>query len=294
MSRGVGHEGAQAGDERAATDREELAAQVELLREENRRLRAEYDRARRSSYRRTALGLAAVGLLAAVGAWLFPGSRRILFVLAATGLFGAVLTYYITPERFVAASVGEATARTHADGLAAVADDVGLSDEHAYVRGADDRVRLFVPQRSAFSVPSDPSSGFVVEEDPAGRGLVVDATGEALFGEFERTLDGPLGEALPTVGDQLAGGLAEGFELVDRATPEVDGRALRMGVSGSALGPVDGFDHPVASFTATGVVRALDGPVSASVVPGDDRHDAVVVVEPLDAEDENEDGPVDR
>ena len=284
MSRGLDRpdgDGA-AGARNESADREELGVRVELLREENRRLRAEYARTRRSHHRRTALGLTAVGLLAAAGAWLFPGSRETLFVLAAVGLFGAVLTHYLTPERFVAAAVGEAAARTHADGLAAVAADVGLSDERVYLRGSDGRVRLFVPQRSAFSVPSDPAPGFVVSEDPGERGLVVDATGEALFGEFERTLDGPLGEDLTTVGDQLRGGITEGFELADRATPDADGRTLRVGIAGSALGPVDGFDHPVASFAATGVARALDGPVSVRVVPGDDRHDAVVVVEPVD------------
>ena len=270
-------------DDGSAADREELAAQVELLREENRRLRADHARARRSHHRRTALGLAAVGLLAAATASLFPGSREALFVLAATGLFGAVLTSDLTPERVVAAAVGEAAARAPADGLAAVAADVGLSDERVYLGGADGRVRLFVPQRSSFSVPADPTPGFVAGEDPAERGLVVDATGEALFGGFERALDGPLGGDLRTVADQLAGGLVDGLELVDRATPVLDGRTLRVGVAGSALGPVDGFDHPVASFAATVAARALGEPVSASVVPGDDRHDAVVVIEPVEA-----------
>lgn len=288
MSRGVGRadEGGSTGDDvdGAALDREELAARVELLREENRRLRAESARARRSRYRRTALGLAGVGLLAAAGGAALPGSRETLFVLAATGLFGAVLTYYLSPERFVAAAVGEAAARTHADGLAAVSADVGLSDERVYVPGPEGRVRLFVPQRSSFSVPSDPSPGFLVDGDPAERGLVVDATGEALFGEFERALDGPLGDDPPAVADRIAEGL-EGFELLDRTTPETDGRTLRLGVAGSALGPVDGFDHPVASFAATGLARALAEPVSVRVVPGDDRHDAVVVVEPVDGDD---------
>ena len=286
MSRGVGRadegEPADDGPSGSTEDREELAAQIELLREENRRLRAEYARARRSSYRRTGVGLAAVGLVAAAAAWGLPGSREILFVLAATGLFGAVLTYYLTPERFVAAAVGEAAARTLADGLGAVAADVGLSDERVYVPGPGGRVRLFVPQRTPFSVPEDPRPGFLVGDDPAERGLVVDATGAALFGEFERALDGPLDGDLPTVGDRVAGGLVEVFELVDRATPETDGRVLRLGVAGSALGPVDGFDHPVVSVAATAVARALGEPVSASVVEGDDRHDAVVVVEPVE------------
>jgi len=288
MSRGVGRrergaDGGDDGDGGRAEDREEFATQVELLREENRRLRAEYARARHSSYRRTAFGLAAVGLLAAGAAALFPGSRETLFVLAAVGLFGAVLTYYLTPERFVAAAVGEATARTHADGLGAVAADVGLSDERVYVPGPADRVRLFVPQHSSFSVPADPTPGFRVGEDPAERGLVVDATGEALFGEFERSLEGPLGEELPVVADQVAEGLVDVFGLVDRATPETDGRTLRLGVAGSALGPVDGFDHPVVSFAAATAARAFDEPVSVSVLPGDDRHDAVVAIEPVEA-----------
>lgn len=287
MSRGVGRpdgDGATGGGDGDGTSvaREELAAQVDLLREENRRLRAERARALRARHRRTALGLVAVGLVAAAGAALFPGSREALFVLAATGLFGAVLTYSVTPERFVAAVVGEAAARTHADGLAAVAADVGLSDERVYLPGPGSGVRLFAPQRSAFSVPDDPSPGFVVGDDPAERGLVVDPTGDALFGEFERGLEGPLGEDPPTVADQLAEGL-EGFELVDRARPEADGRTLRVGVAGSALGPVDGFDHPVVSFVATGAVRAFGDPVTAVVRPGGDRHDAVVVVEPVEA-----------
>lgn len=264
-------------------DEAELAARIELLEAENRRLREEYARARRSNYRRTAIGMAAIGAVALLGALAFPANATVLVSLAAVGFFGGLLTYYLTPERFVAAAVGEATARTHADGLAAVAADVGLSDERVYVPGPADRVRLFVPQHSSFSVPADPTPGFRVGEDPAERGLVVDATGEALFGGFERALDGPLGEDLPTVADQLGEGLVEVFELVDRTTAETDGRTLRMGVAGSALGPVDGFDHPVASFAATGLVRALDEPVSVDVVPGEDRHDAVVVIDPIEA-----------
>lgn len=289
MSRGVGREDpdtSPAEPTDPVADPEELATQVELLREENRRLRMEYARARQSRYRRSALGLAVVGLVAAGGAVLFPGTREPLFILAATGLFGAALTYYLTPERFVASEVGGATARTLADGLAALAADVGLSDERVYVpTETDGRVRLFVPQRSSFPVPPNPEPGFVVSEDPAGRGMVVDATGEALFGEFERVVAGPLADDLPTLADQLAEGLAEVFELVDEATPEVDGETLRVGVSGSALGPVDGFDHPVGSFVATGLARALAAPVSLRVVDGDDRYDAVVVVEPVDGEE---------
>jgi len=51
------------------------------------------------------VGLALVGVGAALGAVVFPDGREVLFALAAVGLFGGVLTYYLTPGTFVAADV---------------------------------------------------------------------------------------------------------------------------------------------------------------------------------------------
>ncbi|MFC7058818.1 hypothetical protein [Halovenus salina] len=70
-------------DEAAGTNQGEraqksldLAAQLELVEEENRRLRTEYARARQSKYRRTAYGLFVVGLFTVLLGVLFPGVRR--------------------------------------------------------------------------------------------------------------------------------------------------------------------------------------------------------------------------
>ncbi|MGA9402004.1 hypothetical protein [Haladaptatus sp.] len=52
-------------------------------------------------------GVADNGALVAVGGLLFPTSRTVLFALVGTGLFGAVLIYFLTPEQFVSAAVGE-------------------------------------------------------------------------------------------------------------------------------------------------------------------------------------------
>ena len=84
--------GGQQDPESADETTADLAAQVELLAEENRRLRAEYARARQTTYRRTALGLFAVGALAVLGGVAFPHSSDVLFALGGTGLFAGVLT----------------------------------------------------------------------------------------------------------------------------------------------------------------------------------------------------------
>src|SRR5699024_5189946 len=119
------------GDERS-TESSELAAQIDVLREENQRLREEYARARRTQYRRTALALAAVGLLATLGGVALPDSRTVLFALGGTGLFAAALTRYLTPEQFISASVGEGIYGSLAATEAALVAELGLQDERLY------------------------------------------------------------------------------------------------------------------------------------------------------------------
>lgn len=110
----------------------DLAAQAELLAEENRRLRAEYVRARQTTHRKTALGLFAIGALAVLGAVAFPGSRTVLFALGATGLFAGVLTYYLTPEEFVAAETGERVYAACAATGTELVGELGLADDRIY------------------------------------------------------------------------------------------------------------------------------------------------------------------
>ena len=79
-------------------DEATLRAEIEVLREENRRLRAEYARARQSEYRRAALVLVGAGLLSGLGGVLLTSAQTVLFALGGTGVFIGVLTYYLTPE----------------------------------------------------------------------------------------------------------------------------------------------------------------------------------------------------
>lgn len=267
-------------DETAAA----LAAQVELLREENQRLRREYVRARKTEYRQAALGLAACGLAANVGALVFPATRATLFALAGIGLFTAFLTYYLTPERVVAASVGERTYTALAAIGTALVEDLGLQETRIYVPTQAETpadaasVKLFVPQHANYIVPDDTalSSLMVVPENTRARGVALPPTGGFLAHEFEQTMTDVVADTPANLVDQVLEALVEGFELADDAVleQEPEGAQLTIGIQGSTFGSVDRFDHPIPSFIATVFATQLELPVRMSTVAAeDDRFD---------------------
>jgi len=245
----------------------ETVARVERLSAENRQLREQYARVRRTEYRRAALALAGLGIVAVGGAALFPAIREVLLVLAAIGLFGAVLTRYLTPERFVSADVGERVYAALADNEAAVAADLGLQNERVYVPvgPGDPPARLFVPQRRDYAVPDAEAleATFVVPEEPDARGVALEPTGGSLYREFTRTVTGEPAEAPTRLVDQLSEACVETFEVADAVDPDVDAAAGRatVRVTGGAFGSGDRFDDPIGSLLAVGLAVGLDAPV---------------------------------
>lgn len=263
----------------------ELTAQIEVLAEENQRLREEYARARRTQYRRTALALAAVGVIAALGGVFLPDARTVLFALGGTGLFAAALTRYLTPERFIAASVGEGIYGSLAETEAALVAELGLQDDRIYLPGPETpngvSIRLFVPQRSDYElpVPSALDSVFVVTDTESERGVAFHPSGGPLFAEFQRTLSGELSTEVETLAAQLGDALVEQFELARSTTVDrndADGR-ITIAIDGSAYGAIDRIDHPVASFLGVGFAVGLDRSVSVETTTADgDRADYLV------------------
>lgn len=247
-------------------------AQVELLEAENDRLRRELAQARQARYRRASIGTGVIGALAVVGAFLFPAASTVLFALGGTGLFTALLIRYLTPERFVSATVGRRIYEALATDHETLTNELGLGETHLYTpieSGTEPAVRLFVPQQTEYTIPADEEleSVLVLPTDDRGRGVAFEPTGDALVEELRSATNGELGSDLTVLADQLADGLVEVFELVDSASPNTDpenGR-LSVEVSGSAYGPVDRFDHPVASTIAAAVAVERNAPVELEV-----------------------------
>ena len=262
--------------------RDELRGQLELLQAENQRLRREYVRARQTKYRRTALGLALIGVVAVGGGALFPGSRDVLLALGGSALVAGMLTYYLTPEEFVTATVGEALATTLQDTYDGLRDDLNLQGKPVYVpltgESAAD-ARLFLPQHHDYTIPDEDAlqHTIVVPAEPSQRGLAVRPSGAKLLAEFRSANQfAPQPEMNPEqVFDQLADGLVEQFELADQITPtiEADTRCV-LAVTGSTYGAPDSFDHLITSFVAVGAAIAFNTPTRITVQRVDD-HDFV-------------------
>jgi hypothetical protein len=259
-----------------------LAGELAVLEAENERLRSEYARARQTQYRRSALALALLGVLAAVGGLLFPTARTVLFALAGTGLFLGILTYYLSPEQFLPATVGRDIYRALAGNERAVVDELGLRETLVYVP-TESGARLYLQQSSTESLPDSAalSETFVVTDET--RGVAFQPTGEALFTEFDRALTGELGSEPDEIARQLRDGLVEQFELLESTEQSVPPDAtaaegeLTVGLTDSAYGPVDEFDHPVPSVLGVGLARGLDTPIEVTVESdGNDRVDAVI------------------
>jgi len=272
-----------AGDdtEMAVSERERLEGELARLESENERLREEYVRSKQTQYRRTALALIAVGVLAAIGGVLAVNVRTVLFALAGTGIFLGILTYYLAPEQFLAASLGREVYGAMADNEASIVAELGLSDARIYVQaGEDGPVRLYVPQSERVPLPDENEldETFVVE---GGHGLALRPAGAPLFEEFERALTGSLATEPDALASQLTDALVEQFEIVESveqsSSGDADSGQLTVGVVDSAYGPLDQFDPPVVSFLGTGLARGLAVPVAVDIEPeGNERVDAVV------------------
>lgn len=262
-----------ASDESASTadTSEALQTRVAVLEAENRQLREEYARARQTTHRRTAVSLLIVGLLGIAGGVAFPDARTVLFALGGTGIFAGVLTYFITPERFISAEIGGRIFEAARADREATIDELGLRGEPVYVPG--DEVRIFVPRDADAPLPESLSDLdlFVVPEDPTTGGVAFHPTGVPLFEEFSDTMDQSLGTRPQSAAPVIADALVEVFELADSAESAVDTDTQRVTfeIRGAGLGDPTAIDHPISSFLSVSLVEALAEPVEVTVTEED-------------------------
>lgn len=246
------------------SDPEELRTQIAVLREENKRLREEYTRSKQTSYRRTAAALSGVGTVAVLGGIVLPDVQEVLFVLGAIGIFGGVLTWYLTPERVLTVGISESIHTALAANGSTIRDELGLQSMEVYVP-TPDGARLFIPQYQDFELPDMTEGLFHIERD-AARGIALVPSGQLLVSEFERTQTAPPGDSLEATISQIGDALVEQFEIVDSVSlsESTGDERVVVSVDGVAFGSVANFDHPAVSVLACGLAHVQDEPITVS------------------------------
>lgn len=280
---------------------EDVLAQVEVLQEENRRLRTDYVRARQSQYRQAAIALSVFSGIAGLGGLVFPASRPTLFGLAGIGIVIAILLAFVTPHRTASATVGERAYATFALLGRAISSDLGLQDTHIYVPTPTESgpgrldAQLFIPLHTAYTVPTPEvlTSVFVVQTDEQTRGVAIPPTGALLLREFRQTMVDDLATTPTALTDQVTEGLQVGFDLADEVAADLDADAGRvtLGIQGSTFGAVDRFDHPVASFIATSLAVGLQTPVELTALTTDGEFEYRITCTWDPTEAESDDAP---
>ncbi|MFC6864107.1 hypothetical protein ACFQGE_11640 [Halomicroarcula sp. GCM10025817] len=272
---------------RDGTETTEAAETEELrrLRTENERLRSEYARVKQVQHKRTALGLLGVGLVCVAAGLVFPAERTVLIALGSTGVFGAVLTVFLSTEPVVPTTVGWSLANAVGANGASIKDELGLSDVAVYVpvewgtASHEGPVRLFVPQCTEYDLPSDDAlkTTFVSATEDSSRGVSFVPTSARLLREFDRSA-APV-ETTAALAEQLCDALVEQFELAESAEAEIDHETNRVStaLNGCTYPDATAFDHPAASFLGGGFAMQLDQSVTVDVERVDDKDVDVLV-----------------
>lgn len=260
-------------------DNELLRDRVSTLEAENQRLREQYATTQQRTYRRTAIGLAGIGAVAAGAAVIVTSAQQILFALAGIGAFAAVLTLYLTPDQFIPVEIGEAVYDPLATNLEDITGELGLSGSRIYLE-TDSGSRLYIPEGDTTNVPTPLTNVFIVGDSPAETGIALQPTGARLADDFERTHTGPLPETPSELSAHLVEGIVEGFELATAIETDVkpDQHRAVFEITGVNFGSLSRFDHPVQSLLAVGIARGLETPVIVDRVTTD-AETATVAIE---------------
>lgn len=264
---------------------EVLAAEIDILREENQRLRKSYALAKQTTYRRAALGFGLIGAISLMGAAIFPSLQTIFVALGGTGLFTGLATYYLTPETFVSAQVSESVYGAYSDLTSGLVAELDLQDEYVYIPTpeiAATSVRLFIPQHVAYEIPETDElrSLFVTGASEAEYGVSLPPTGGRLYREFKQSQRQPLAEKPDEIALQLTEALTDQFELAARTRLELDDsrNQVTVGIIKPSHSEVTSIDHPIASFLGTGMAAGLTIPVKVAVKDGNERSDSLITL----------------
>ena len=233
-------------------------------------------------YRAFTATLLVLGTVFLVFGLLLDGTA-VLFALGGIGIFGGVLSYYMTLDRFVAAEVDERIQAAAARNYEGIRAGLGLSDRRIYVplptlvddeadrsRPDQPEVRLLVPKHpeldleDATELAGDPVVG---RNSTALSGLSLHPSGEGLFAAFRAALNTPLETDPEGLSRQLSDAVVEEFDLARSVTADISPEQEQMSVTFSDVlyDTRPRFDHPLVSVFAVGLAVGLDSPIETTV-----------------------------
>jgi len=259
--------GAQNSDEGPA----HMSRELRRLAARNNELRADSLRARFARYRALSaalmgagLGVLLIGLIFGMENIVGATIASTLVILGGIGLFTGIFTYYLTPERFVTATVVTAVCRS--------LDSVSQSMQGEWTKpvytydpesGSANEVRLELVSNleSTDRGPITEELGRPrPDEIPGITAAKVAPTGMFLYREARLSLTQEVGSTNERI-LSLAETLDSPLGLVDNLEATWDSSRLSVRIADSACGPIDRFDHPVVSLLACGLAIETESSV---------------------------------
>ncbi|SEO83459.1 hypothetical protein SAMN05216388_102076 [Halorientalis persicus] len=263
-------------DSKVVDDEDSVRKQSRLsdLESENERLQSRLET--RVTYRRAAALLLAFAAVAVGAVQVFPSERDVLFALAGTGTFGAVLLLTLTAEQLLPARAVRSVCETTSRNRAAIAHALGADGPIRYVPTETGVARLYVAATERDSIPpAETLTSTVVDEDgyygialePTGRDLLTEVRQQS--GDLPEDVDSALPMLFEAATDLFE--FAETVKTINYSEPAESGRTeVTIKVVDNTVGTPTGIDHPIRSLVGVGLTTVVDGPVETRATTDDD------------------------
>lgn len=251
-------------------------------------LQSHHSNGRQFRYRRMGVALGLVGLVTYLLSWFYPETRELLLIIGGTGLFTAVMVFYLTPERFVPVSVSERIFEPLLENNRDIVNELGFRGPPVYVPigehdGSDGtrEVVLFISEHEKSELPgSDVLAERTIIMDSDRRGFAVRPSAISLIRNFTASVSSGLNNNPPQLTAQLTDGLTNSLEFIGSATEEIrqDENRATFRISSPCYSNLDRIDNPIPSFIGTGLAAGLGSPVEVTVreSPEDEVGDWVI------------------
>ncbi|MBX0286464.1 hypothetical protein [Haloarcula salinisoli] len=215
-----------------------------------------------------------MGLLLILAAVLFamatslPTFRQTLVTLGVVGIFGSILLYVVTPERFLPADVTRAVESVRNQNVGWIVEKLSTSQQPRYVPTADG-IKLFFPEFAGDETPDIAEVETGTEPSDSVSGIVLKPSGDP-FLQLVLAEAGRLPRSNAEAVDSLSTALVDRFGLAEAATVEsIDDDHVTIEVSGSIFDQKDNLDHPIVSLFATGLAHSSGTEVRPTVTTTD-------------------------